>query len=111
MITENSKEHLLIKRFIRDLEALDEIDEEKIAQIQDDEYRDILQLAKKLTKIDFGRKSKATEELKIIMSTIEKNKEQYKQSGQLADEELDYVAGGLRMDQENSFRDNDRIKD
>lgn len=34
------------KKFYRDLEILEEIDEEKIAQLVDDEYREILQLAK-----------------------------------------------------------------
>ena len=108
MITEKNKE-LLIKQFSRDLEALEDIDEKKIAKIQDDEYRDILQLAKKLTKIDFSVESKTREELKKkIMSTVKKDKEQYKQSDQeLADEELDYVSGGLKKDLENSFRDND----
>ena len=108
MITEKNKE-LLIKQFSRDLEALEDIDEKKIAKIQDDEYREILQLAKKLTKIDFSGESKAREVLKKkLISTIEKSKEQSNQSHQeLAEEELDCVAGGLNRDQENPFQDNE----
>ncbi|MDD3654044.1 MAG: hypothetical protein PHO01_07655 [Desulfotomaculaceae bacterium] len=109
MSTEKNDE-LLIKRFIRDLEALEETDEEKIAQIPDDEYREIIHLAKKLTKIDFNGESKGREELKKkLISTIEKNKRQSKQPHQeLADEDLDCVAGGLNKDRENPFRDSDQ---
>jgi len=102
-------EEFLIKRFSRDLEVLEEIEEEKIARLSDDEYREILQLAKKLTKIDFSGESKAREVLKKkLISTIEKSKEQSNQSHQeLAEEELDCVAGGLNRDQENPFQDNE----
>jgi CHAD domain-containing protein len=106
MSTKNNEE-FLIKRFSRDLEVLEDIDEEKIAQLPDDEYREILQLAKKLTKIDFSGESKAREVLKKkLIGTIEKSKKQSNQSHrEFADEELEYVAGGLNEDQENPLRD------
>ncbi|HQD76830.1 MAG TPA: hypothetical protein PKM06_09655 [Bacillota bacterium] len=102
-------EEFLIKKFYRDLEILEEIDEEKIAQLVDDEYREILQLAKKLTKIDFSGESKAREELKVkLINIIEKSKEQFNQFHQeLAEEELECVAGGLNRDQENPLQGND----
>ena len=99
-------EDLLIKRFSRDLEILDEIDEKQIAQTSDGEYRDILYLAKKLTEIDFSRGSKAREELKKrLMVIIDKN---IWQQSELSHEELDYVAGGLKKDQDYPFRNNDQ---
>jgi hypothetical protein len=66
-------------------------------------------VAKKLTKIDFSGESKAREVLKEkLISNIEKSKEQSNQSHQeLAEEELDCVAGGFNRDQENPLQDNE----
>ena len=104
-------EELLIKIFRSDLEVLREIGEKKIALLPDDEYRDILRLAKKLMAVDFSRGSKAKEELKKkLISTIENNKGQqhYPSNNELEDEELDDVAGGLKTDREYPFQENNQ---
>jgi len=102
-------EEFFIKRFTRDLENLSNLDVEKVARAADDEYRDILQLARNLREVDFSKGRKAKEELKKkLISTLVKIKKQQLELPQeeLDLEELEYVAGGLKKDPDCPFQDN-----
>lgn len=97
-------EALLIKRFSRDLEFLGEMDEKEIDRLADEEYRELVRLAKKLKGADFSKGSKAREELKKkLMSTLKQNS---RQQSDLSHEELDHVAGGIKTEEDHPFRDN-----
>lgn len=101
-------EEFLIKRFSRDLEILDNLDEEKMPRLAEKEYRDILHLAKKLGEVDFSKDSKVREELKKkLISAWEKRQCLHSDlcSQELDLDELDHVTAGVKNDQDNPFLD------
>lgn len=103
------KEVFLTKRLTRDLENLNNLDEERVAGLADAEYRGILQIAKELTEADFSKGRHAREELrKKLISIMEKHEKQHPEpsSEELDLEELDYVAGGSKEDPDCPFQDN-----
>lgn len=87
-MSDKKLEKALVEQFTRDLENLTEKKKNELLVANDDDYRQVLELAKMMLKTDWSGSSKIKDSLKKRLETHLFNEE-------ISDEDLDWVAGGL----------------